>query len=328
MRYRADPPTRRIRPRGRRIGVPRALAFHELRRFFDHLLESSGFEPIRSPHSSQAILSLGLDRCIDEVCFPLKTFFGHVARLELDGLDTVLVPRVISLAKGRNHCPKFHVLPDMIERAFPRLAVLAPYIDLHHSPRATLIEHLRDACRPMLVELGAWRPDGERRIDEAWRAEIAGEREAPPRSSDGLRIAMLGHLYAERDSFLGLGVAKLLRSLGAEVVRSPRPLSETPCPFEEGMYYESSVRTARALERRLEEGIDGAVLMTYFACGPDSYSADTILYRMDRRAARIPVLRLILDEHTSREGLLTRLSAFVDVARHRRAQHDSEEGRC
>jgi len=313
--------TRRARPRDGRVGVPRSLAFDELRGFFDRVLAAHGLEAVVSPPSAPRILELGLERCVDEVCFPLKVFFGHVAALAEAGLDTILVPRLVSLAKGRNLCPKFHVLPDLVASAWPDLRFCAPYVDLHHSRRPDLRSHLRDALRPALAELDVSGPTSAALIDEAWLA--AAERPAGPAAAAGdgrLRVAVLGHLYAERDPFLGQGVASRLERLGVEVVPGPASCPAAPTPLEEGMYYEPSVRVARALAAHLEGGVDGVVLLTYFACGPDSYAADTLLYRLRGLGARIPVLRLILDEQTAAEGLDTRLATFVDVARHQRGR--------
>ncbi len=318
MRYQADPPTRRIHPKGNRIGVPRTLAFDELRVFFDDLLAAHGFEIVVSGPSNARTLEMGLERCIDEVCFPLKTFFGHVQSLLLDEVDTVLVPRLISLAKGRNLCPKFHLLPDLIEQSFPEINVIAPYVDLHHSKRDTMGQHLVDVCEPMLVELDAWRPQSRDRIETAWRNNNSVKDEGDPTGPADVTVAVLGHLYAERDPFLGMGVARQLKKLGVSVVHSPSPMPAETCALEEDMYYESNVHTARSVEYHLGRGVDGIVLLTYFACGPDSYGAETMLYRLRNRGVDVPVLRLILDEQTSAEGLATRLGTFVDVARHRK----------
>ncbi len=133
-----------------------------------------------------------------------------------------------------------------------------------------------------------------------------------------MTVAGLGHLYAERDSFLGMGVARQLKQLGVSVVRSPSPMPGGACELEKDMYYESNVHTARSIEYHLAKGVDGIVLLTYFACGPDSYGAETMIYRLKNSGVNVPVLRLILDEQTSAEGLATRLGTFVDVARHRR----------
>ncbi|HUT77072.1 MAG TPA: acyl-CoA dehydratase activase-related protein, partial [Polyangia bacterium] len=172
MKYEAGPVTRRVRPRGGRIGVPRSLAFDELRGFFDVVLAAHGLEVVVSPSSSARILERGLERCIDEVCFPLKVLFGHVAALGDAGLDTIWLPRLVSVAKGRNLCPKFHVLPDLVAAVFPGLRVVAPYVDLHHSRRKDLLSHLQDALRPALEELDVFGPASPSLIDEAWQASL------------------------------------------------------------------------------------------------------------------------------------------------------------
>jgi predicted nucleotide-binding protein (sugar kinase/HSP70/actin superfamily) len=318
MRYEADPPKRKALPANGKVGVPRSLGYDELRAFFDRVLALHGISTVVSPPTSARTLSAGLKTCIDEVCLPLKVFFGHAAALADAGFDTILVPRLCSVAKGRNLCPKFHVLPDLAERAFPDVRVVAPYVDLHHSRRRDLRAHLADACRPMLQELDVWDRRSKALVAQAWEAERSGAA-APPDGRAGLDVAVLGHLYAERDPFLGLGVRRTLERLGARVGATPEPWPCEPSALEEGMYYECSVRTARAVEWHLARGVDGIVLLTYFACGPDSYGAETLLYRLAARGADVPVLRLILDEHTSTEGLATRLATFVDVVRHRKA---------
>lgn len=319
IRHRADPPVRRIRTVDARIGVPRSLTFFELRTFFDRLLKAHGVEAVYSPPSGPEILKLGLLESIDEVCLPLKIYFGHVAALVRSGIETVLVPRIISLAKGRNLCPKFHVLPDLVERQFRGVNVVAPYLDLHHSRRASLEDHLFKACKPMLVELDRWSAASKRLMKESWEEENATsnvqERECPDPAK--CSVAVLGHLYAEKDDFLGMNVSSILRSQGAAVFHTPSGLEDRPTEIESGIYYEPSFRTARAIEHYLARGIDGIILVTFFACGPDSYSSDTFLYRLKRRKVDVPVMRLIIDEHTSVEGLMTRLVTFLDVARER-----------
>ena len=205
--------------------------------------------------------------------------------------------------------------------ANPDLHVIAPYIDLHHSRRDGLEQHLSDACRPMLVELDCWSGKSRDHLRAAWAAQ---QQTAATRDEDtgDITVAVVGHLYAERDPFLNLGVTRLLRGQGARIASTPDPLPEEPVPLERDMYYESSVRSARAIEHHLASGVDGIVLLTYFACGPDSYTADTLLYRLRDRGLEVPVMRLVLDEHTAPEGMVTRVATFVEMAREQRRVRD------
>lgn len=317
MRYSAPKPKQRLVPQDGRIGVPRTLAYDELRVFFDTLVSAAGFQAVPSPRSSKSLLMIGATLSVDDVCLPLKLYFGHVQALIDDGIDVVLVPRFVSVAKGRNFCPKLHVLPDLTRSVFPTVGLLSPYIDLHHSRRRDLAHHLEDACAPMLWQLGVPKRRWRELIAEAFAAQSAVVISEKPRQKDTDQpvIAVLGHAYAEHDMFCGLDVPRILSRLGAEVVRSPSALPEESHGLTCDLYYEPTHRTARAAAARLAEGVDGIVLMTFFACGPDSYGAELLLHRLARLAPQVPVLRIIADEHSAAEGLTTRLETFVEVVR-------------
>jgi predicted nucleotide-binding protein (sugar kinase/HSP70/actin superfamily) len=304
-------------PRDRRVGVPRVLAYDELREFFDALLEAAGMIIAVSPRSSKTLLDAGAARSVDDVCMPLKLSFGHIHALVQDGIEVVLVPRLVSVAKGRNFCPKLHVLPDLVRSAFPGLQVLAPYIDFHHSRREELAQHLEDACAPMLWQLGVPRRHFRTLVARALSAKT-GENERPEPTqakTDAPVIAVLGHPYAELDPLCGLDIPRSLRRLGARVVLSPSqpPLDHRGLGTD--IYYEPTHRTARAAAYHIASGVDGIVLMTFFACGPDSYGAELLMYRLTRLAPHLPVLRIIADEQSAAEGLATRLETFVDIVR-------------
>ena len=58
----------------------------------------------------------------------------------------------------------------------------------------------------------------------------------------------------------------------------------------------------------------GAVYISAFGCGPDSYIRQYIKERLS--AAGLPLLELTLDSHTAQAGLETRIEAFADMLRH------------
>ncbi len=57
--------------------------------------------------------------------------------------------------------------------------------------------------------------------------------------------------------------------------------------------------------------VDGFCQVLAFGCGPDSMVGELML--REARDNSKPFLNLLLDEHTSPTGLLTRLEAFVDI---------------
>jgi predicted nucleotide-binding protein (sugar kinase/HSP70/actin superfamily) len=54
------------------------------------------------------------------------------------------------------------------------------------------------------------------------------------------------------------------------------------------------------------------ILLSAFGCGPDSFTSD-IVGRRARKIGSKPFVRLVFDEHTAREGVVTRLEAFLDM---------------
>ena len=65
------------------------------------------------------------------------------------------------------------------------------------------------------------------------------------------------------------------------------------------------------------EGIDGAVHLMPFTCSPEAI-ARTVFQKLSRDLS-FPILTVVFDEHTAEAGLMTRLEAFVDLLRRRRA---------
>ena len=63
-------------------------------------------------------------------------------------------------------------------------------------------------------------------------------------------------------------------------------------------------------------GFDGLIQVYPLSCMPEIV-ADGILTDI-RRKQGIPILRLVLDEHSAQAGLQTRLEAFVDMLKRRR----------
>lgn len=326
MRYSAPKPQNRLIPTDRRLGVPRVLGYNELRVFFDRLLALAGVTVVVSPRSTKAILDAGAALSVDDVCMPLKLSLGHVDALVRDRIEVVLIPRYISVAKGRNFCPKLHVFPDIVRSVFPGLGVLAPYIDFHHSRHGDFARHLEEACAPMLWQLGVPRRRMRAMLAEAHEAQQHSDSLGEPlrETTDAPVIALLGHAYAERDSLCGLDVPRKLERLGARVLRSPSVLPSEAQELCAEVYYEPTHRTARAAAARIAQGVDGIVLLTFFACGPDSYGADLLMCRLARCFPQVPVLRIIADEQCAAEGLNTRLETFVDIVRESRARRSQE----
>jgi predicted nucleotide-binding protein (sugar kinase/HSP70/actin superfamily) len=65
-----------------------------------------------------------------------------------------------------------------------------------------------------------------------------------------------------------------------------------------------------------QKGIDGVIHIFPFTCMPELV-AQTILKKV-QKDLDIPILTLIIDEHTAPGGVETRLEAFIDLLERRR----------
>jgi predicted nucleotide-binding protein (sugar kinase/HSP70/actin superfamily) len=85
------------------------------------------------------------------------------------------------------------------------------------------------------------------------------------------------------------------------------------------IYWSSGREIVGSLFHFLSGGVDGVVFLTSFKCGIDALLQEFIKRRLKVLGGpSLPLLILSLDEHTSREGLMTRLEAFRDVVEQRK----------
>ncbi len=125
--------------------------FYRYYPFLKTFVEGCGHEVVTSPPTDLRILERGTECCVDDICVAVKAFFGHVDYLK-DGVDALLVPRLVSVEKREYDtftCPKLIAAPDMV-RFFP-----------HRPP--LLLEWVLDVkrapwwwgCLRLAVQLGA-----------------------------------------------------------------------------------------------------------------------------------------------------------------------------
>ena len=144
--------------------------------------------------------------------------------------------------------------------------------------------------------------------------------DSPPGEGNGesLRVAFIGHPYNLFDTDVNKDMIGLAKQLGMEILTSEL-LSEEVIEREisklsKEIYWSSGREILGSIFHFLSGGVDGVVFVTSFKCG-----IDALLQEFVKRMLRIrgnssaPFLVLSFDEHTGREGLVTRLEAFKDV---------------
>ncbi|NLA59343.1 MAG: hypothetical protein GX855_10640, partial [Firmicutes bacterium] len=325
------------------VGIPRALAYHDYFPLWRVFLSNLGVELVVSPPTNQTIVNDGVGLAVDGTCLPVKIFYGHIRWLIEAGVDRIFLPRLVSVAPKEYICPKFMGLPDMMAAAFPSAdRFIDPVVNLTHSPRlfqreldrlgtglGCTISETRRAWKEAVaaqnryesyLQAGHWPAE--------YREELGLDQEAgltvePSSRAANLRIGLLGHSYVVYDKFASMDAVSRLQGMGAQVftadMLSPARIEQQASRFPKRMFWTSGRRILGAAWEYTEMSVDGIIYITAFGCGTDSLTAE-LVQRTVRRRSQIPQLILNIDEHTGEAGIVTRLEAFVDMLRWRRAR--------
>lgn len=159
-----------------------------------------------------------------------------------------------------------------------------------------------------------------------------------------VRIAMLGEIYMVLEPRVNFQIERMLGTMGVEVYRTiyftdwvrdqlvysvikpdwRKKLSLLARPYLHSFVGGHGLET---IAHTVESGInrlDGVVQLAPFTCMPEIVAMQ-VLPTVSREVS-IPVLSLIIDEHSAEAGIKTRLEAFVDLLAHRIHRGRSKTG--
>jgi predicted nucleotide-binding protein (sugar kinase/HSP70/actin superfamily) len=309
--------------------------------------ESLGARVVFSKTTSKETLDNGLSLSVDESCLPAKVFLGHVGDLVSKHPDFIFVCRQQDFGRNEALCTKLWGVPDICRNTFDLPAGcrwlelnISPAIDgitafkawwkvgrvLTRNPWRILLAYLK-ACRAQHC-YERWLQAGKSPMEaiELVRGGAGHPQKFPSavqvESGNGkVRIAVLGHSYLIHDEHFGRPVLKLLKKLGADV-HVAEQLDRHHCrsvgrEVSPSLYWTYNSEIVGAAEHYLQDGVDGAILVEAFPCGPDSLALELATRKFRGRA---PVMRLVLDELQALTGLQTRLESFVDVLQMRQLE--------
>jgi predicted nucleotide-binding protein (sugar kinase/HSP70/actin superfamily) len=292
-----------------KIGIPGGLLYYKYEPFIRTFFNELGADTEYSTVSGREILDLGVRNCVDEACFPMKLFHGHVARLQRT-CDRVVVPRLMRCESGESICPKFQGLPEMVAGGTGKAGQVFTE-PLYMDDKRKLKKALKKGCR----EIGA--PDS--RMEKAFCLALENQRN----TSLGInevgyrhRIFLAGHPYNIYDSFANLNLLQKLRRLdiGAvtgERVSRPEMMEELRGLMKRPYWHFLTHNLASAMALARQREVAGILYVSSFCCGTDSI----IIEMIKNRIGSLPLLVLKLDEQTGEAGRDTRLEAFREVLR-------------
>ncbi len=298
-----------------RVGLPRGLLYFHYGLLWESFLQYLGAEVVVSGETSQATLNFG--NTLDEVCLPVKAYFGHVYQMRHD-VDCLFVPRIISVANRQYTCPKIIGVPDMLRSNIPELPQLLDVnVSLYkhrHQLYQAIISLGEKLGKGPLESLWAWYR-ACRRYKSGLNANDMLVKYQPEQTTK--KIGLIGHPYIVYDHQLSMNVLKKLQEMRIYVITADMVAdhrADAAAGFlEKKIFWSFCHRLAGAALALLQppETVDGLILITSFCCGPDSLVVELI--KQQARCAGVPCMLLMIDEHTAEAGIVTRLEAFVDL---------------
>lgn len=311
------------------------LSFYYLFPMYRTFLQELGVQFIESEApAARAPDGLSLSPT-DEPCPSVKIAFYHCKTLLDRGCDALFLPAVVSLSRTNYCCPKMMGLPDMIRAGLGLQPeqLISPVIDVKENPfwerswvKAAYAFGVKDCTLAFKAVKRGW---------VAWAAAqsamarheipvprmIEGPFDAAGETTPGRKspvTGLMGHAYVLYD-VSGAGVLDMVSSFGKaitpEMVSEEAALTEVRTIFEGEKLWSFEAHILGAsfylLRNRL---VDRMIFVSSFSCGPASIIEDYIEDEAERQG--IPFLGLVVDEHTGRLGLLTRIETFMDATAH------------
>ncbi|MDD2620756.1 MAG: acyl-CoA dehydratase activase-related protein [Syntrophomonadaceae bacterium] len=317
-----------------RIGIPHGLFYYYYYPLWKTFFCDLGAEVITSSQTNRRIIDKGIEAAVDEICFPLKVYLGHVEELLSKKLDYIFIPRIVSVERKSYICPKFIGIPDIVRAAIPHLPpMIDTIIDISKTDKFikndivkvgklfnSREKNIKEAYRHSCQELKFCRALAAQGCTMAEAIKIWEGESLDNNPETDLKIGVLGHGYSLYDESISMNIIKRLRGMGCQVLL-PEALDQLSIEAEAAtipkrMFWTlGRIMIGSALHMAKRDDVDGIIYVACFGCGPDSMIGEII----ERKLRNKPFMMITIDEHTGENGLVTRLEAFCDMLRRRRS---------
>ncbi|MCE5198393.1 MAG: acyl-CoA dehydratase activase [Armatimonadota bacterium] len=307
-----------------RVGVPRGLMFSEMFPLYNAFLTELGFDVVVSDQTNKRIVEMGLDVAIGEPCFPFKVAHGHYMDLVTKNVDVIFAPRIISTEQPNSNmrqaqtCPYLQAAPDVISSCVGLtergIRHISPVLHFKRGKK-----HLEKAFVQAGAELGKSASECRaalnvgldvlrefRRWQEKRGAEVLSGLEP-----NQMAFIVIGRPYTLWDPCVNMDIGKKIQDLGILAVPQDfLPLEVVDISDHWPNAYSRQIQKKLMAARLVRQDARlRAVVLTYFACGPDSFGNPFFKDEVGE-----PCYMMQIDEHTADAGVITRIEAFADTA--------------
>ncbi len=307
------------------VGIPRGLMFADYYPLYRAFFQALGFRVVTSDATNKRITTKGVNTVAGEPCFPMKVAHGHVADLLEQGVDYLFLPGVCETEQPNpelhwsHTCPYVMSAPEVIAAALGLEArekpiLLRPRLFFRRGER-----HIRRVFGALGKQLGKRPGEVARAVEAGLQAlrEFRGKadergREALASLGENQRgFVVVGRPYTVYDPAVNMDIGRKIQDLG--IVAIPQdflPLDQEDVSDSWPNAYSRQIQKKLAAARVIRQDPRlRAVVLTYFACGPDSFANPFFKDEIGE-----PCYVMQIDEHTADAGVITRMEAFADTA--------------
>ncbi|MCS7249980.1 MAG: acyl-CoA dehydratase activase-related protein [candidate division WOR-3 bacterium] len=287
-----------------KIGIIRALLYYRYGFLFVNFFKHLGIEYLLSPKTNRELIDLGVKNSSSEVCLPLKVACGHLLYLK-DKVDYLFVPKIIYPYGRLYTCPKMMGLPTIALYLCGKEKVISPTIK-------------GNFFLPLFFLGLKFRKNPLKIVSAYLKARRKEEKKELVFDNKNLKIAIISHFYNIYDEEIGSFLIETFKKEGFSVYLKD-DLDEKILKRKEG--FAKNIRWA--FERELYNAfkyyldkVDGICFFFSFACGPDSLIGE--MMAKEAKEKGIPFLTIIFDEHSGKEGIITRIEAFCEMIKRKK----------
>lgn len=311
-----------------RVGIPRALNYYKYFPLWKRFFLNLGVDVIISPPTNKKMLDLGARYVIDEVCLPVKVFFGHVNYLK-EKVDYIFVPRIVSVEKGEYTCPKFMGIPDMLLTIDNLPKLIGPTIDLTKKEKNLLqtvfeVGHMFSKNHYSILLAWLKAKKSLETLKQQWLKECFPKElkiSRVQKENSNLGLCVIGHEYIIYDPYLSMNLLEKLAKMQVCVFTTEmlpdNLINKEVKNYPKKIFWnfaKNSLGATFYYSRQSE--IKGFINISSFGCGPDSMSSSMMMHYLKTKTNK-PILNLTIDEHTGEAGINTRIEAFYDLLQRR-----------
>ncbi len=289
----------------KRIGIIRALLYYRYGNFFINFFKYLGINYLISPETNKELIDLGVKNSSSEVCLPLKIACGHLLYLK-DKVDYLFIPKIIYPYEKLYTCPKMMGLPTIAWYFCGKKKIISPTIK-------------RNFFLPLFFLGLKFKKNPFKIISAYLKAKEKKENKKLSFDNEKLKVAILSHFYNIYNKEIEDILIGTFKKEGFSVYLKD-DLDEKILRKKDG--FAKNIRWA--FERELynafkyySDKVDGICFFFSFACGPDSLIGE--MMAKEAKEKKIPFLTIIFDEHSGKEGMITRIEAFCEMIKKKKS---------